>query len=127
MKAYCEKRDQDLLFYTQGMLSEVKELLTKWHLRRCEGCAARTRDFAEASRSVCVALGGKPMPLAPRRSSRLAVVLALLLLLAAMGYGAYSLFMPVDTGSCAPLLSDQLGAKRKAGRYVIPQPQTEPR
>jgi hypothetical protein len=90
MRVVCDRRDQDLLFLSQGMLSGARRLWTGLHVKRCSACQERMRDFSEASRHLRLAFGASPVVVSlPRRVSRLALAAGLAVLLAAAGTAAY--------------------------------------
>src|SRR5689334_3332184 len=97
MRVVCDRRDQDLLFLSHGVVRGVRGFLTSLHVRRCSSCQQRVNDFNESSRQLRLAFGGSPVMLAtPQRLSRLGLAAVLALLLAALGVGAYYTIPPAD-------------------------------
>jgi hypothetical protein len=92
MRVICDRRDQELLFMSHGMVSGFKKLWLSQHIKRCPSCKARAKEFGIISSHLRVALD------APRRTyvagprlvrPALAVVL-LIVMLAGMSFAAYS-------------------------------------
>ena len=91
MQVICDRRDQDLLFLSHGLVTGLKKLLLKLHLKRCSSCQSRLAEFNIASQALRVAVGGRVrnVAVAPQTTQpRLAWVLVVLLLLG----GAYAMY-----------------------------------
>lgn len=94
MRVACDRRDQDLLFLSHGLLGGLRQMFTRSHLRKCDACRNRVATFGAAERALRLAFDAPARPIAPpvRVGRRLMLAaLAILLLLAAVGATDYFL------------------------------------
>lgn len=124
MPVACDRRDQDLLFLTHGLLGARRRILTRAHLRGCAACRDRLRFFDAASDDLRFAFEGPPkrtpQPV-PRRGKLLVVALAILLLAAVVGAYVYLLREePIVYPQC-----DALASLQRAGDTYAASPEDE--
>lgn len=106
MNVTCEKRDQDLFFLSQNLLSTLGAVWLGLHVQRCSSCRARVEQFSSAAVALRRALGA---PEQVRRTAlplrKAMLITAVFILLAAMGFAAYTALAADPDPPSAPAVS----------------------